>query len=117
MDEVTYLFLFFCIPLRILEVIALAIIMQKDLVGEHYESFKITFGAILSIQATGFFASDILGREQSVLGRKKWWISTLNGIFFLMALIALIIEFEYAFVFLIVDVIYGFFSWIKHHYK
>lgn len=117
METTTLYFWFLCIPLRLMEVLVLAIIMQESIVEEYYENLRITMAVILAMQTAGFFISDAIKRENSVLGDDKWWISSIHGVLYGITFILVVAKLEYAFVVLLVDVIYGSLNWINHHYN
>lgn len=117
MEKASFYFWFLCIPLRLIEVLIIAIIMRKDIVNEYYNNLRVTIAVILALQTTGFFVSDAIKRETSVLGDKKWWISSIHGVFYALTFTLVIAKFEYAFVVLLVDVIYGGLNWIHHNYN
>lgn len=115
MERVTLYFFFLCIPIRLLEVALLGVIMQQELMGKYYNALRATMGITLGIQMSGFFMSDILGRKKTMMGVDKWWTSSVHGVVFCFALCSVIVKFEYAFVFLLVDVGIGLWNWYQHH--
>lgn len=117
MDRVAFWFLLACVPVRLLQVLLLAISTQKDITNEFYDEFRMSFMVLLIIQSFGFFLSDFMKRETTTLGFEKWWYSSIHGFTFAVTAAAVALEFEYAFVILLIDVIYGTLSWYNNHYN
>jgi len=117
MEKTTLYFWFLCIPIRLIAILVLAIIMQKRIVNEYYNDLRITAAVVLAFQTGGFFISDIIKREITVLGDAKWWISSIHGVMYAITFTLVIGKFEYAFVVLLVDVIYGALNWTNHYKK
>lgn len=117
MDRVAFWFLFACVPVRLLQVLVLAISTQKDINGEFYEESRITFTLLLILQSIGFFLSDFMKRETTTLGFEKWWYSSVHGLTFLLTAVAVSLEFQYSFVILLTDLLCSILAWYNHHYK
>lgn len=116
MEKTKLLFLFACVPMRILEIVAVALIMEPSISKDLYDPFRFALIFILAFQSIGFFYSDLTKREYGAFGNKRWWNSAAHGAFFLAACLGVIFKLEETYVILIFDFLFGLWGWYVKYY-
>ena len=107
-EKVTLLFLFVCIPLRILEVVLIAL---------YAETLRIPIIIILSLQSLGFGISSAVRGKYGSLGQTRWWSSLFHCIMFGATCLSFILKVKGSWIILAIDVSCGFFGFIIYHFQ
>ena len=101
-------FLSFCIPTRIL-LVALAFI-----VGNKYKSYSKIL-ALLSILAALFFVINEYRGKKGAFGSERYWSGKIHALLYTLFAITLLVSPKYAWILLVVDLIYGINTVLKHY--
>ena len=104
------LFLFICMVIRF-------IIIMSAVYAEKYKGkFKYILVLVTLFIGLGFLYSTFYGKDVGAFGSPVYWNRKVHSFFYITFAIALMFDIKYAFLILVLDQIFGLYTFYNHYY-
>ena len=103
-------FLTYCVPARIL------LIILSFILGNYYKDYKILGSVLAVLISAGFIFQDLQKKNVGAFGTEVYWNRVVHSILYFLFAICMYIFPEYAYILLIVDLLYGIFAVYNYYY-
>lgn len=93
----------FCIPSRV-SLVVIAWFLEKS----HRGTLEDLFAAfLLAVPTVGFLVSDLIDRQTTFLGNRRWWSSWPHAYIYMVYFLFVMLGLDNAYTLLVVDVFYS----------